>query len=68
MLVRLVDEVVAWQEGGGTTGMHPCPLSPVLWEQGQGGRPGSDMKGSTRVDTGHFSTHMHTPARVVRHI
>lgn len=54
MLVRLVDEVVAWQEGGGTTGMHPCPLSPVLWEQGQGGWLGSDMRGSTRVDIGTF--------------
>lgn len=54
MLVRLVDEVVAWQEGGGTTGMYPCPLSPALWEQGQGRWLGSDTRGSTRVDTGPF--------------
>lgn len=40
MLIWLVDEVVTWQERGGTTGMHPCPLSPRLQEQGRGGQLG----------------------------
>lgn len=67
MLVRLVDEVVAWQEGGGTTGMHPCPLSLVWREQGQGGWLGSDGSGSyTCGHSGPFSTHMPTPAHVVK--
>lgn len=33
------------RRGGGTTGMYPCPLSPILWEQGQGGHLGSDVRG-----------------------